>query len=170
MKKAMALTVAFIASSAIPAMAASQPLPVPKDAKLVGTATLAEIREFPEETQTKAGPRGLEEAQGVHGTDRLYETDSAYADAVSFLDQVLKDEHFVVHRRTTTRTSTLWTLSRPDGTAARLAVRNTKPTTVEWVTALEATETGSESQPRHPRSPVATGAARALSPRARLAL
>ena len=57
-----------------PALAATPPLPVPKDTKLVGATSVAEIREFPEEAQARGSSHVVEEAQAVRGLDQLYET------------------------------------------------------------------------------------------------
>lgn len=143
MKTTAALVAVLLAMASAPALAATatQP-PVPKDSKLVGETTVTEIRAFPEEVQTKAGARTVEEAQGVAGRDRLYETDDKYAAAVSYFDKTLREDRFTVRNRTVTRTSTIWSLKRPDGSVARLAVRNTRPTTIEWVTARAAAATG----------------------------
>lgn len=147
MKKTIALTAMVLVAGAAPAFAATaaQP-PVPNGSKLVGEASVTEIRAFPEEVKTAAGPRGVEEAQGVAGTDRLYEAPEKYPAAVSFFDKTLAQDRFTVNARTVTRTSTYWSVKEPDGTIGRLAVRNTTPTTIEWVTARAASET---STPKH---------------------
>ena len=134
MRIAFAALVLALATTTLPALAAVQPLPQPKDATLVGTTRVTEIREFPEETQTKTGPRAVEEAQGVQGSDQLFETRGTYGATVAFFDRSLRGAQFTIDRRTTTRTSTAWSLKRADGSVARLAVRNTNPTTFEWVT------------------------------------
>jgi hypothetical protein len=134
MKGALVATALVITATALSAAAAVQSLPQPKDAALVGTTAVTEIREFPEEAQTKAGPRAVEEAQGVQGSDQLFETHGTYGATVAFFDHSLKGQQFTVDRRTAGKTSTVWSLKRPDGSVARLAVRNTNPTTFEWVT------------------------------------
>jgi hypothetical protein len=142
MKRAIALGTLLLVTAAAPALAApaTQPLPLPKGSTLVGEASVTEIRAFPEERKTKGGTRVVEEAQGVRGVDRLYETPEKYPDAVFYFDKALRRERFLVHDRTVTRTSTVWALTRPDGGIARLAVRNTKPTTFEWIAAVAATK------------------------------
>ncbi len=143
MKKMPAVLAVLLATASAPVFAAATaPLPLPKGSKLVGETSVTEIRAFPEEVRTKEGTRTAEEAQGVAGRDRLYETDDKYAAAVSFFDRALREDRFTVRSRTATRTSTMWSLRRPDGSVARLAVRNTRPTTIEWITARAAAETG----------------------------
>jgi hypothetical protein len=143
MKTTPALVALLLAMTSAPALAATtaQP-PLPKGSKLVGETSVTEIRAFPEEVRTPGGAHTVEEAQGDAGRDRLYETDDKYAAAVSFFDKTLREDRFAVRNRTVTRTSTTWSLRRPDGSVARLAVRNTRPTTIEWVTARAAAETG----------------------------
>lgn len=142
MKTTAALVAVLLAMASGPALAATAAqLPVPTGSKLVGEMSVTEIRAFPEEVRTKGGARTVEEAQGVAGTDRLYESNDKYPAAVSFFDKTLRDDRFNVKGRTVTRTSTIWSLRAPDGTVARLAVRNTHPTTIEWVTARAASET-----------------------------
>lgn len=141
MKKMPALlAVALATASASVLAAAGASPPVPSGSKLVGETSVTEVRAFPEEVRTKGGERTVEEAQGVAGTDRLYETDDKYPAAVSFFDKTLREDRFTVKGRTVTRTSTIWSLRSPDGGIARLAVRNTRPTTIEWVTARAASE------------------------------
>lgn len=142
MKTTPAVLAMLLATASAPAFAATGTLPLPKDAKLVGETSVTEIRAFPEEVRTNAGARTVEEAQGVAGRDRLYETDDRYAAVVSFFDKTLREDRFTVKNRSVTRTSTTWSLRRPDGSIARLAVRNTRPTTIEWVTARAAAGTG----------------------------
>lgn len=144
MKTTMAALVAvLVAMASAPALAApaAAALPLPKGSQLVGETSVTEIRAFPEEMRTKEGARTVEEAQGVAGRDRLYETGDKYAAAVSFFDKTLREDRFSVKDRTVTRTSTIWSLRSPDGSVARLAVRNTHPTTIEWITARAASET-----------------------------
>jgi hypothetical protein len=142
MQTTAALVAVVLAMASAPALAAAAAqMPLPKGSKLVGETSVTEIRAFPEEVRTKEGARTVEEAQGVAGRDRLYETDDKYAAAVSFFDKTLREDRFNVKGRTVTRTSTIWSLRSPDGSVARLAVRNTRPTTIEWVTARAASET-----------------------------
>ena len=135
----LAVVLATASASALAAPPASPP--VPNGSKLVGETSVTEIRAFPEEVRAKGGARTVEEAQGVAGTDRLYETEDKYPAAVSFFDKTLREDRFDVKGRSVTRTSTTWSLRSPDGSIARLAVRNTNPTTIEWVTARAASET-----------------------------
>jgi hypothetical protein len=121
------------------AVAAGQALPVPANALLVGVTNVLEIREFPEESLTVTGAPGIEETLQMEGTDRLYETPSSYGATVAFFDRTLVEGHFAVIHRTTTHTATVWSLGAPDGDPARLAVRNTRPTTIECVTARDET-------------------------------
>lgn len=134
MKKGILLASLLVGSMAMPALAATDAPPVPANSQLVGTISVSQIRQFPEQRQTKNGTSAVEETQKVNGIDKLYETKTSYTDSVSFLDKALKDQHFVVNAKTTTKTSTLWDLSEQNGDPAAVAVRNTSPTTIEWIT------------------------------------
>lgn len=139
MKKMLGVVVLVLTAAAVPAFGAmAAQLPVPNGSSLVGEASVTEIRAFPEEVHNKGGSRAVEEAQGVAGIDRLYESPESYSAAVSFLDRALAQDHFEVKARTVTRTSTIWSIKQPDGSSGRVAVRNTKPTTIEWVGAAAA--------------------------------
>jgi hypothetical protein len=131
------MTVALALAAPTAAVAAGRALPVPANALLVGVTTVLEIREFPEESHTVTGAPGIEETRRMEGIDRLYETPDSYAAAVAFFDRALTDRHFAVIHRTGAHTATVWSLGAPDGTPARLAVRNTNPTTIECLTARD---------------------------------
>ena len=140
MKTTLVLLSMGIATVALPAFAANQPsFPTPANAKLVGETVIGEIREFPEQTQSKGGAGSVQEAQGIQAEDRLYETSDSYAAAVGYFDKNLVRDKFTVDSREVTHTSTVWSLKGANGNVARLAVRNTSPTTVEWIVAKSET-------------------------------
>ncbi len=118
----------------VAALAANSALPLPAHATLIGMTAVSEIRQFPEENAS-GNKAGAAETQHVQGADRLFETTDSYPATVVYFDHNLGERHFVVRHRVATHTSTVWALSGPDGSPARLAVRNTNPTTFEWVSA-----------------------------------
>src|SRR5579885_1334256 len=110
---------------------ASGRLTIPLNSRLLGTASLGEIREFPEERQQS----NIQRVVGVEATDQSYESDRSYGDVVAFFDREFQGGGFQLQERTVRPHSTLWTVKRPDGMLARVAVRNTTPTTFEVVEA-----------------------------------
>ncbi|MGI0151177.1 MAG: hypothetical protein ACREC5_04485 [Thermoplasmata archaeon] len=94
-----------------------------------------EIRAFPEEARSG---RTVEAAVGVEGADRVYQTKDSYDHTVTFFDRTLARDGFQITHHTTTQTATIWSLHAPDGSPARVAVRNTNPTTIEVLAAAGA--------------------------------
>jgi hypothetical protein len=109
-------------------------IPVPPGASLAGSVDVNQIRPFPEEA-TNATARSLsDETAVVRGTDRTYEVPLLYSDAVQFFDRTLPGQGCDdTAPRTSTRTATLWTVRCSGGELARVAVRNTTPTSLEIV-------------------------------------
>jgi hypothetical protein len=110
-------------------------LPLPGDASLVSSAAVAEFQEFPEAVPRKGKSGAEERVEGIRGSDRVYETQGSYKDTIAFYLGQLPAAGFDVDSQTSTNTSTTWSAKRPDGRPVRLIVRNTAPTTVEWITA-----------------------------------
>lgn len=145
-----ALIAIALVSSGVPAVVEAAPqrptaatqvapqLPLPPRTTLVGSTSVGEVRELPEEVQTRGRERAVEEEKGGRAVDRLYQTGTSYAGTVAFFDRTLPNRAFAVERQTTATTATVWSLERADGSPARLAVRNTSPTTIEWVAAKAA--------------------------------
>jgi len=97
---------------------------------------VTQIRAFPEEfVGNKGRPVTAEAAIGVNGTDTLYQTDLPYSDAVSFFDDSLSRGGFTVTERTNGPGGTFWSVRSADGSPGRVAVRDSKPTTVEIIRA-----------------------------------
>jgi hypothetical protein len=130
----------------------AEAIPVPQGAgaTLVGSAAASEIRAFPEEDQrAKGGAHPMvETAVGTSGSDRLYDSNLSYADAVGFFDRTFAGPGYQPPQRTTTKTSTLWSEHFANGEVARVAVRNTNPTTIEIIASDTATAQAPASSTR----------------------
>lgn len=107
---------------------------VPTGAKLIGTASAAEVREFPEMTKNKNVTS--EDIVGARALDRVFETHKSYKQTVGYYDKMVKNGSAEQIERTTTKTATAWSLKMPDGKVQNVVVRNTQPTTIETVQAL----------------------------------
>jgi hypothetical protein len=109
-------------------------IPVPAGASLAGSLDVNQVRPFPEEAPNATARSLSDETAVVRGTDRTYEVPLLYGDAVHFFDRTLAwrgcDD---TAPRTSTRTATLWAVRCNDGELARVAVRNTTPTSIEIV-------------------------------------
>lgn len=111
---------------------------LPTGAKLVGSASAAEVRTFPEMSKTKG--MTAEETVGARAIDRVYETNKPYKQTVAHFDKMVKSGQAEQMERTVTKTATGWSLKMPDGTVQNVVVRNTQPTTIETVQATGAVE------------------------------
>jgi hypothetical protein len=109
-------------------------LGVPAGARLVGTAQLDEVRDFPETNRRRRESVHTEDLVAAGAVvDRVYETAQPYAGAVAWFDAEVERGRARLLSRTVTRTATSWELRLPDGTLQNVAVRNTRPTTIETV-------------------------------------
>jgi hypothetical protein len=115
----------------------SMAIPAPPGALLLGSATVMEVRAFPEQ-QVAAGQQQGEMAVGAQATDRAYATDLSYDDAVSFYNDTFKAKNFATTGHEVNENGTFWAVRSPDGTVAKVAVRRTTPTTIEIVSSEKA--------------------------------
>jgi hypothetical protein len=104
-------------------------IPIPAKTSLVASVAVREVRAFPEDTSGDANG----EAIAVEGIDRKYVTSQSYRDTVRFFERSLAKTGFEAKPRMTTRTTTVWTVRCPGGETAHVAVRDTRPTTVEVI-------------------------------------
>ncbi|HZS36911.1 MAG TPA: hypothetical protein VFF06_08795 [Polyangia bacterium] len=111
---------------------------VPPDSRLIGTAVVDEVRQFPEQQNAK---KPMERVVGVSAIDRVFESNRPYGDTVSYFDQEFQKGGFQLMARTVTPSSTAWVVKRPDGKIANAIVRNTSPATLEIVEAAAAEST-----------------------------
>jgi hypothetical protein len=107
---------------------------MPSGAKLIGTSSAMEIRAFPELNKNKMATG--DELTGAKAVDRAYETNKSYKDTVSHFDKMVKDGQATQMDRTTTKSTTAWSLRMTDGTMVNVVVRNTQPTTIETMQAM----------------------------------
>jgi hypothetical protein len=107
---------------------------LPGGASLAARATVCDVRAFPEETREVTGRGETDVATVVvGGSDEVYASGLSYRDVVGFFDRTLLRDGFQEPSRTATRTATIWSARSPDGQVVHLAVRNTRPTTIEIV-------------------------------------
>jgi hypothetical protein len=106
---------------------------LPEGTTMTSSVAVGEIRAFPEEVDQTSGAGTT--ALAVGGTDRVYQSTTKYRDAVGFFDELLSKNGFQATHRKATTTATLWTVQAPGGGVAHVAVRDTKPTTIEIVEA-----------------------------------
>ncbi len=107
---------------------------LPPGSNLTGSTTVRGVRAFPEEAAQPTSRDELAAPTGIHiGTDRSYESDLSYREAIAFFDRTLTTRGCNDTRRTTTSASTLWSVRCADGQRAHVAVRNTLPTTIEVI-------------------------------------
>jgi hypothetical protein len=97
---------------------------------------------FLEVQRTIEGDSTVEAAFGVERVDRVYQTELSYPDAVGFFDRAFLGTALSAPRRATTQTTTVWSVPSANCRVARVAVRNTSPTTVEIVMAEAAADAG----------------------------
>ncbi|HXU68728.1 MAG TPA: hypothetical protein VN947_05340 [Polyangia bacterium] len=131
-----------------PIVAASGPMvatvgliAAPADARLVGSATIDEIRAFPELGRGMKTLPTRATAARVAGVDRIFEIDRPFADTVAWFDQAFTGGGQHIVSRVATPSATAWSVERPDGTVANAVVRNTTPTTIELAEVIAEPET-----------------------------
>ncbi len=107
-------------------------IPIPAKTSLVASVAVREVRAFPEELMSNSGDASGE-AIALEGVDRTYATGQSYRDTVRFFERSLATNGFEASPRMTTRTATVWTVRCPGGETAHVAVRDTRPTTVEVI-------------------------------------
>lgn len=120
---------ATLATLALATAARTEEIPTPPGTRLRGTVESDAIRELPELKGARLNRMRDESLSDVHVLDQVYETHSDYDTAVRFYDRALG--HVVVIDRDQARTATGWLSRFDDGTVANIAVRNTRPTTIE---------------------------------------
>jgi hypothetical protein len=128
---------------------------LPAGASLAASATTREVRTVPQGNQRTPGTGETVEAFAVHGSDRVYQTELSYGDAVAFFDRTLPKDGVEASRRSATRTETSWSVRCAGGARAIVAVRSTQPTTIEVVEANEAEPPSGVTNPQAagPRTP-----------------
>jgi hypothetical protein len=123
---------------------------LPGGTTMTSSVAVGEIRAFPEEVDQTSG--NVEGALAVGGTDRVYQSTTKYRDAVGFFDELLSKNGFQTTHRKATKTATLWAVQSPGGGVAHIAVRDTKPITIEIVEA-NAMQSSSSAQPPSTQAP-----------------
>jgi len=139
-----------------PQGASGDEIELPSSASLTASAAVNEIGPFPEESQQASARANFMVSTAVaHGTDRMYESELSYGEAVAFFDETLSKNGCEDAPRTTTSATTIWSIRCPDGQRAQVAVRSTRPTTIEVVAEYVREEPSgvTNAQPPAPRWP-----------------
>jgi hypothetical protein len=98
---------------------------LPSGTFLTASAPVSKVRPFPEE----APAPGLD---GPDGTDQVFLNGRPYGEVVDFFERTIARDGADL-RETTTSTATIWSFRRAGSRVAHVAVRNTRPTTIEIV-------------------------------------
>jgi hypothetical protein len=128
-----------VSASAIPLLSKRTPvrvggLQLPAGTSLLGSDTLAQIHAFPEEPAgTWGDDRATDTGLGARGTDRVFQSKASYDTVLAYIDRSLAKDGIRSSLRVATDQVTIWSIRSPGGEKLRVAVRNTRPTTIEIV-------------------------------------
>jgi hypothetical protein len=100
---------------------------LPSDTSLSASATVSPVRAFPEEAPAPASEPSVQA-----GVVEVFLNGRPYGEVVDFFERTIGRDGGDL-RETTTSTATLWSFRRSGGGTAHVAVRNTRPTTIEIV-------------------------------------
>jgi hypothetical protein len=114
-----------------PALPVAGAIELPPGVGLVASANLDQVLAFPEEAPPPAGSR----PEARPGVARIYDSPRPYGDSVDFVQRAIAKAGCEALQQTSTSTTTVWAARCRDGRVAHIAIRNTRPTTIEVVEA-----------------------------------
>jgi hypothetical protein len=128
-----------VSASAIPLLSKRTPvrvdgLELPAGTSLLGSDALAQIHAFPEEPEgTWGDDRAADTGLGARGTDRVFQSKASYDTVLTYIERSIAKDGIRSSLRVATDQVTIWSIRSPGGEKLRVAVRNTRPTTIEIV-------------------------------------
>jgi hypothetical protein len=105
---------------------------LPPGVGLVASANMDQVLAFPEE----ATPPPESRPEARPGVARIYDSPRPYGDSVDFVQRAIAKAGCEALQQTSTSTTTIWA-ARCRGRIAHIAIRNTRPTTIEVVEGQE---------------------------------